>query len=87
MNTASTSTATTHPGQVALTYCAPGCDACAGRRARRLDSYGGGQPRAETSAKMAAIRHGNGAHVHFSLADDCFAVVRAVDPDTDEVTA
>jgi hypothetical protein len=81
MTTASTSTATTHPGQVAATFSAPGCKTCGGRRARRLDSYGGGQPRSDAAAKMAAIRHGNGAHVHFSLTDDCFAVVRAIDPD------
>ncbi len=84
MTTADTSTATTHPGQVAVTSCAPGCKTCGGRRARRLDSYGGGQPRADAAARMAAIRHGNGAHVHFSLADDCYAVVRAVNED--EVT-
>lgn len=84
MTTASTSTATTHPGQVAATSSAPGCKTCGGRRALRLDSYGGGQPRADAAARMAAIRLGDGAHVHFSLTDDCFAVVRAVDPD--EVT-
>lgn len=86
MTTASPSTATTHPGQIATTSSAPGCKTCGGRRARRLDSYGGGQPRSEAAAKLAAIRHGDGAHVHFSLVDDCFAVVRAIAPDTDEVT-
>lgn len=84
MTTASTSAATTHPGQVAATNTAPRCKTCGGRRARRLASYGGGQPRADAAAKMAAIRLGNGAHVHFNLTDDCFAVVRAID--TDEVT-
>ncbi|MCQ8833778.1 hypothetical protein [Streptomyces malaysiensis] len=87
MTTASTSTATTHPGQVATTSSAPGYKTCGGRRARRLDSYGRGRPRSDADATMAAIRLGDGAHVHFSLVDDCFAVVRAVDPHTDEATA
>lgn len=84
MTTAHTSTATTHPRQVAATSSAPGCKTCGGRRAWRLDSYGGGQSRSDAAAKRAATRLGNGAHVHFSLTDDCFAVVRAID--SDEVT-
>ena len=85
MTTANSSTATIHPEQAAATYCAPRCELCAGRLARRLDSYSAGQTRAEGYAKTAAARLGNGAHVHFSSTDDRFVVVRAVDP-AEEVT-
>ncbi|KMS74234.1 hypothetical protein ACM01_15060 [Streptomyces viridochromogenes] len=87
MTTTRRSTATIHPGQDAQTYSAPRCTTCGGRRARRLDTYGAGQPRADAKAKVAAIRLGNGADVHFSLADDCYAVVRAVDPTEGEVAS
>jgi hypothetical protein len=54
MTTIRLNAATIHSGQDAQPQRPPRCAPCTARRARRLDSYGGDQPHAETDAKSAA---------------------------------
>ncbi|MFJ8273858.1 hypothetical protein ACIQ8G_26850 [Streptomyces sp. NPDC094154] len=67
---------TTALPQPATTSLAPGCPTCAGRPGERLYSIGTGQPRDLAKADAAVL--GNGAHVHQSLPDDQYVVVRPV---------
>ncbi|WP_331732410.1 hypothetical protein [Streptomyces sp. NBC_00989] len=67
------------PANVAL-----GCKICAGRPAIRLHTVSVGAPAALPRADQAAAEHGGGAHVHQSLPDDLYVVVRADDRADDE---
>jgi hypothetical protein len=69
---------TTALSQSATTSQASGCRRCAGRPSERLYSIGTGQPRALATADGVAAETGQGAHVHQSLSDDQFVVVRPV---------
>ncbi|TVZ90448.1 hypothetical protein [Streptomyces sp. BK340] len=62
----------------ATTSLAPGCQTCAGRPGERLYSIGTGQPRALAKADAEAAAFGDGAHVHQSLPDDQYVVVRPI---------
>lgn len=66
------------------TNIAPGCKACAGRPAVRLYSISTGAPRALQKADAEAAEAGYGAHVHQSLPDDLYVVVRPSDRADDE---
>lgn len=63
----------------ATTSRAYGCQACADRPGQRLYSIGTDQPRALAKADAQAANLGDGAHVHQSLNDDQYVVVRPVD--------
>ncbi|MEU9397881.1 hypothetical protein AB0D86_48930 [Streptomyces sp. NPDC048324] len=69
---------TTALPQPATTSLAPGCPTCAGRPGERLYSIGTDQPRALAKADTEAAVLGDGAHVHQSLPDDQYVVVRPV---------
>lgn len=69
---------TTALPQSATTSVAHGCQTCAGRPGERLYSMGAGQPRALAKADTEADSLGDGAHVHQSLDDDQYVVVRPV---------
>ncbi|GHE34188.1 hypothetical protein [Streptomyces capitiformicae] len=69
---------TTALTQSATTSRAPGCRTCAGRPSERLYSIGTGQPRSLAKADDVAAEAGQDAHVHQSLSDDQYVVVRPV---------